>query len=69
MDPKVEPKPKKRRKRRKPSLADLGRFVQQYARKAHRGMDPNDRQYSRKVEKLVKAMKPEELDQILRDDA
>jgi hypothetical protein len=28
----------------------VGRFVQQYGRKAHNGHDPNDRSYDRKVE-------------------
>jgi hypothetical protein len=46
----------------------VGRFVQQYGRKAHNGHDPNDRSYDRKVERAVKRMKPSKLDELLRDD-
>jgi len=48
--------------------ARLDLFVQQYARKAQKGMEPNDRHYERKLEKTVKRMKPDELDRLLRDD-
>jgi hypothetical protein len=41
------------------------RFARQYARKKTRDHDPNDRQYSRKVEQQVRRMKSEELDQLL----
>jgi hypothetical protein len=47
---------------------ELTTFVQQYARKAYPNWDPNDRRYDRDVEKRVKRMRPEELDQLLRDD-
>ncbi|WP_254513212.1 hypothetical protein [Anatilimnocola floriformis] len=63
-----EPEPKKRRKNRKPSEADVGSFLRQYTRKRQANGDPNDRHYSRKVEAKIKAMKPEELDQLLRDE-
>ena len=59
-------KPKVPRKDRE--AATLGRFVQQYERKAQKGVEPNDRRYDRKVEKAVKRMKPEKLDALLRDD-
>ena len=39
--------------------------MQQYARKSQRGQEPNDRQYSRKIEAKLKRMKPEELDELL----
>ena len=48
--------------------AELSEFIQQYGRKAQKGMEPNDRGYSRKLEKAVKRMKPVELDRLLRDD-
>lgn len=52
--------------RRKQKLAaEIGVFLRQYARKAHPGIDPNDRQYSRKIEKMVKRMRPEEFDEVL----
>jgi hypothetical protein len=41
--------------------------VQEYGRKAQKGVEPNDRRYERKTEKIVKRMKPDELDQFLRD--
>jgi hypothetical protein len=31
-------------------------------------MDPNDRQYSRKLETQIKRMRPEDLDRLMRDD-
>jgi hypothetical protein len=43
------------------------RFVTQYARKAQKGVEPNDRRYARDVEKGVKRMNPEALDSLLRD--
>ena len=63
-----EPRPKKRRKKRRVSEADVGLFLRQYGRKAHRGHDPNDRSYSRDVEKKIKRMKAEELDKLIRGD-
>ena len=47
---------------------ELARFVQQYARKARAGLDPNDRSYDRDVEARIKRMAPEELDRLLRED-
>lgn len=43
-------------------------FIQQYGRKRHAGHDPNDRHYSRRVERAVKRLPPEELDRLLRDE-
>jgi hypothetical protein len=48
--------------------ATAHRFVNQYGRKAQKGIEPNDRRYSRKVERQLKGMKPESLDRLLRDD-
>jgi len=47
---------------------ELRVFVRQYARKAQKGVEPNDRRYDRSVEKRIKRMRPEELDRLLRDD-
>ena len=44
----------------------LSRFVRQYARKAQKGHEPNDRQYDRKLEEHIKKMTPEALDALLR---
>jgi hypothetical protein len=53
-------------KRIKPKLAaELGRFVQQYARKAHKHWDPNDRNYDRKLEEKMKRLSPEDLSDLL----
>jgi hypothetical protein len=63
-----ELQPKKRRKKRRASEADVGLFLRQHGRKAHRGHDPNDRSYSRDVEKKIKRMKAEELDKLMHGD-
>jgi hypothetical protein len=55
-------------KRTKSRLAgELGRFVQQYARKAQ-ASDPNDRQYDRKFERKMKRLSPPELSDLLSQD-
>lgn len=45
--------------------AQLGEFLRQYGRKTQRGVGPNDRQYSRKLERKLKRMRPEDLDELL----
>jgi hypothetical protein len=53
-------------RRSKSKLAgELGRFVQQYARRAQKGWDPNDRSYDRKIESKLKQLSPEELSELL----
>lgn len=53
-------------KRAKSQLAaELGRFVQQYARKAHKNWDPNDRSYDRKLEEKMKRLSAEDLSEML----
>jgi hypothetical protein len=54
--------------RRALATAEVCRFVQQYERKAQKGVEPNDRRYDRKVEKKVKRMRPDQLDSLLRND-
>jgi hypothetical protein len=49
--------------------AELGTFLRQYSRKAHAGHDPNDRSYDRKLEALVKRLKPEEFDALLNGES
>jgi hypothetical protein len=46
----------------------VGPFLQQYGRKAHRGHDPNDRRYDRKIEQAIKALTPEEFDELLQEE-
>jgi hypothetical protein len=45
----------------------LAIFVKQYSRKAQRGVEPNDRCYDRKMEKLMKSLTPEELSDLLNE--
>mgnify|MGYP001767429884 CR=1 FL=1 len=54
-------------KRGKKLTKELGAFLKQYRRRAHKGWDPNDRTYSRDIERLVKKMKPEELDRLMHE--
>jgi hypothetical protein len=65
-------RPKRKRlnasEKRALAAAAVGRFVRQYERKAQKGVEPNDRRYDRKVEKAVKRMTPQQLDELLRDD-
>jgi len=59
---------RKRRKRRRPSEPEVSRFLRQYARKAYPKYDPNDRSYSRTIERKVKQMRPEDLDRLIRGE-
>jgi hypothetical protein len=55
--------------RTKASLAGkLGRFVQEYGRKAQKGWEPNDRNYDRKLEAKMKKLSPEDLSELLSGD-
>jgi hypothetical protein len=54
--------------RRALKAATVSVFLRQYGRKAQRGVEPNDRRYSREVEKALKQLKPEVLDALMRDD-
>jgi hypothetical protein len=45
--------------------AQVAAFLRQYARKSHAGQDPNDRRYSREIERMVKRMRPEDFDALL----
>ena len=45
--------------------ANFGSFMRQYTRKAQRGVEPNDRQYDRKVEEEIKRLSPEELSELM----
>jgi len=49
--------------------SNIGQFVKEYGRKAQRGVEPNDRQYDRKVEKLIKRMDPQELSDLLSEES
>ena len=56
-------------KRGKKLTQELGAFLRQYARKAYKTIDPNDRRYDRKIERLVQRMRPEELDRLMREES
>ena len=53
--------------RRAKEAATLALFVKRYARKAQKGVEPNDRRYDRKIEQRVRRMAPEALDALLRE--
>ena len=54
--------------RRNRLSAELSMFVQQYGRRAQRGVEPNDRGYSREIEALMKRLPPEELSELLNSE-
>ncbi|TWJ23077.1 hypothetical protein [Micromonospora endolithica] len=56
--------------RRERMRRELGNFLKEYGRssRSRNGMDPNDRQYSRKLETQIKRLRPEDLDRLMRDD-
>lgn len=47
----------------------IGGFLQQYQRQAQKGQEPNDRGYDREIEKIIRKLKPEELDVLLNGEA
>jgi hypothetical protein len=53
------------RQKREELAARLAVFTRKYGRKAQRSKEPNDRQYDRDLEKLVKRMDPMDLDALL----
>jgi hypothetical protein len=47
----------------------LAKFVQQYGRRKPRGRkEPNDRSYDRGLEERLRKMRPEDVDELLRDE-
>jgi len=52
-------------KRKRMLESKIGAFQRKYSRKAQKGVEPNDRKYDKKFEKIVKRMKPEELSELL----
>jgi hypothetical protein len=58
----------KSRDRKGQTAADVQLFVQRYGRKARAGgLDSNDRDYDHRVENVVRQLKPEQFDALLRD--
>ena len=57
------------RDRKRRLKADLAKFVREYARKKPRGGgEPNDRQYDRALGERLRKMRPEDVDELLRDE-
>lgn len=54
--------------RRARKLAAVARYVEQAGRRAQKGVEPNDRKYSRDVERQVRQMSPAEFDALLHGD-
>jgi hypothetical protein len=53
-------------RRKKKMSAQIGEFMRQYQRKAQGGKtEPNDRQYSRKLARKLKRLRPEEFDEVI----
>jgi hypothetical protein len=56
-------------KRKRFRLAgEIGLFVQQYGRKAQKGVEPNDRKYDHKIEQKMKRLSPSDLSDLLSDE-
>jgi hypothetical protein len=68
----TDKKPKRRHpnrsERRSLRAAEVAVFVRQYGRRAQKGVEPNDRHYSRDLERTVRRLDPKTLDSLLRDD-
>lgn len=56
------------RRGRQPTEAEVGLFLHGYGRSSRKTVDPNDRSYDREVEQLVRRMRPEDLDRLMRDE-
>ena len=54
--------------KREKKAADVQLFAKQYGRAAQKGLAPNDRPYAREMERRVKRMGPEVLDELLRGE-
>jgi hypothetical protein len=52
-------------RRRKEISKELGTFLREYAKRAQKGQEPNDRTYDRNIEKQLRRIKPEELDRMI----
>lgn len=54
--------------KRRLTETDLQLFAKQYARKAQKGVEPNDRRYPREIESRARRMRPEVFDELLRGE-
>lgn len=71
--PSTDEKP---RTKRRPNLSEkrslrageIATFVRQYARKAQKNTEPNDRRYNEEVARKISRMDPLTLDRLMRED-
>ena len=52
-------------KNTKMTPARFNAFLQQYRKKAQKGIEPNDRRYDLRIQRLLRRMKPEEIDELM----
>ncbi|MBL8578827.1 MAG: hypothetical protein JNK47_16515 [Mesorhizobium sp.] len=57
-----------RSEKRSLRAAEIVTFLSQYGRKAQKYTEPNDRRYSSEVEREVKRLPPQALDDLMRED-
>ena len=53
---------------RKEMSKRLGHFLRLYPRRAQKGVEPNDRPYEPQVERVIRRLKPEDLDILLNSE-
>lgn len=66
----TEPKPVRKRQnnaeKRQRLAADVQLFAKKYARKAQKGVEPNDRKFSKRTLARIKQIEPGDLDHLMR---
>lgn len=71
MEPTVEAALRKKLnqdEKRARQAGEVAVFMRQYARKAQRGVEPNDRRYDRGIKRTIERMSADGLDRLLRED-
>jgi len=56
-------------KRQRELEAKVAAFLRKYGRKGQRRREPNDRRFDRQIQPMIRRMKPEELDRLMRGSA
>ena len=56
------------RQNKKYIAKELGAFLKAYRKKAQKGQEPNDRRYDPDFQRLLRRLKPDELDKLLFGD-
>lgn len=57
----------KAREKQQRLVAATARYLKQIGRQAQKGVEPNDRQFDRKLDEKLKRMRPEDVDALFRD--